>query len=67
MQGQISEIEKIKNGSEQICKTKDGEIEKLNKIISQMKQEHEEKMAEFESLNDENKKYLDMIIKYSLG
>ena len=67
LQGQLTEIEKIRIGSEENIKKKDCEIERLNNIISLMQQDLMERANENESLNEENKKYLDMIVKYSLG
>lgn len=64
----------MSNNQEQECmllkknlKAKDAELQKLQRLISHFKEENVDLKDEGESLSEENQKYLDMIIRYSLG
>jgi predicted RNase H-like nuclease (RuvC/YqgF family) len=63
----LLEIKKIQQGHSTIVQNKDTEIERLTQVIEHLNQELTEKNIEMESLNEENQKYLGLIIKHSLG
>lgn len=46
---------------------KDNELERLIQTIDCLSQEIHDKNIEIDSLSEENQKYLDLIIKHSLG
>ncbi len=67
MEATIGLLENQLKSKGEDVRAKTAEIDRLNQALTTLTAEVNDKTQHLSSLQDENQKYLDMIIKYSLG
>lgn len=66
LQSNLKEVQRIQDSHIAAMLAKNNEIERLTSVVELLNTEVADKQNDLESMNEENQRYLDMIIKYSL-